>query len=41
MKTIQIHPMSVAFGAITVMAAGLLAGGAKGDPDPLNFMSVV
>ncbi len=41
MRSIQVHPFSVALGALTVAAAGLIAGWSKGDPHPLNYMSVV
>ena len=40
MRSIQVHPFSVALGALTVAAAGLLAGWSKG-PSPLDYMSVV
>ena len=41
MGSIQVHPFSVALGALTVATAGLLAGWSKGPPGPLDFMSVV
>jgi hypothetical protein len=41
--SIQLHPFSVAVGAVTVAAVGLLSGGGGGPagPSPLDFMSVV